>query len=143
LEESVAVLERSEAVLEHARSRAALGAALRRGRRRAEARPHLTVALDLADRCGADRLVERVRDELLAAGGRPRRTARVGVDALTASELRVARLAAAGRTNVAIAQELYVSVKTVETHLSHAYAKLDLAGQGARGRLAAVLSEGG
>ncbi|HEY4097988.1 MAG TPA: AAA family ATPase [Baekduia sp.] len=143
LEESVAVLDGSEAVLEHARSRAALGAALRRARRRAEARPHLTVALDLADRCGADRLVERVRDDLLAAGGRPRRTARVGVDALTASELRVARLAAAGRTNVAIAQELYVSVKTVETHLSHAYAKLDLAGQGARGRLAAMLSGGG
>jgi DNA-binding CsgD family transcriptional regulator len=142
LEESVAALERSEAALERGRSLAALGAALRRAGRRAEARPHLAAALDLAHRCGADRLAGEVRDELRAAGGRPRRAARSGVDALTASELRVARLAAAGHTNVVIAQELYVSVKTVETHLSHAYAKLGLAGQGARGRLGAALAEG-
>jgi len=75
-----------------------------------------------------------------AAGARPRRIARSGVDALTASELRVARLAVEGRSNSEIAQELYVSTKTVETHLSQAYSKLGLSGRGARERLSAALS---
>lgn len=52
--------------------------------------------------------------------GRPRRAARFGHDALTASEQRVAQLAAGGATNPEIAQELYASLKTIETHLSHA-----------------------
>jgi DNA-binding NarL/FixJ family response regulator len=119
-----------------------LGAALRRRNRRAEARQELTAGIELARRCGADRLATRARDELRAAGGRPRRHATTGLDALTASELRVALLAAGGRTNPGIAQELYVSLKTVETHLSHAYAKLGLAGQGSRGRLAEALADG-
>jgi len=140
LRESVDVLAGSEARLEQARSLLALGSALRRGRERVQAREPLTAAMELAHRCGADRLVEHARDELRAAGGRPRRIARTGTDALTASELRVARLAVAGRTNVEIAQELFVSVKTIETHLSHAYAKLGLSGQGARGRLTAALA---
>jgi len=140
LRESVAVLARSEARLEQARSQLALGSALRRGRERVQARKHLTAAMELGHACGADRLVEQAREELRTAGGRPRRIARTGSDALTASELRVARLAIAGRTNVEIAQELYVSVKTIETHLSHAYAKLGLSGQGARGRLSATLA---
>lgn len=81
----------------------------------------------------------RAEDELRAAGARPRRRVQSGADSLTASELRVARLAAEGRSNTEIAQELFVSLKTVETHLSHAYAKLGLSGQGARGHLAQAL----
>jgi DNA-binding CsgD family transcriptional regulator len=53
----------------------------------------------------------------------------------------VARIAAAGRSNREIAQELYVSPKTIDTHLSHVYAKLGLAGQGARRRLADALGD--
>jgi DNA-binding CsgD family transcriptional regulator len=97
--------------------------------------------MDLARRCGAERLVDRAIEELHAAGGRPRRVASTGVASLTASELRVARLAADGHSNPEIAQELYVSLKTVETHLSHVYAKLGLAGQGSRRALAGELSE--
>ena len=59
-------------------------------------------------------------------------------EALTASELRVARLAADGRSNTDIAQELYVTVKTVETHLGHVYRKLGITG---RGKLVHVLAE--
>jgi DNA-binding CsgD family transcriptional regulator len=139
LRESVAVLDRSEARLEQARSRLALGTAMRDAGQSAEAREQLRTALDLANRCGAEQLLERARDELHAAGGRPRRVARTGADALTASELRVSRLAAAGRTNVEIAQDLFVTVKTVETHLSHAYAKLGLSGRGARAGLVGAL----
>ncbi|MGD9572699.1 MAG: helix-turn-helix transcriptional regulator, partial [Thermoleophilia bacterium] len=65
--------------------------------------------------------------ELYAAGARPRTPALAGAEALTASERRVAALAAEGRTNKEIAQALFVTLKTVEVHLSHAYRKLGIA----------------
>jgi DNA-binding NarL/FixJ family response regulator len=71
-------------------------------------------------------LAERARAELAAAGGRPRTTALKGVAALTASERRVADLAAEGQTNKDIAQALYVTPKTVEVHLSNTYRKLGI-----------------
>jgi DNA-binding CsgD family transcriptional regulator len=126
LRESVAVLGRSPALLERAWSLAELGAALRRSGQRAAARDPLARALELAARCGARPLTARTREELKAAGARPRRPWRTGVDALTPSELRVARLAADGRSNREIAGELYVTLKAIEGHLAHAYAKLGI-----------------
>ena len=104
-----------------------LGAALRRRGRTEAAREPLREALHLADRDGAVRLAERARAELRAAGARPRRAALTGRDALTPAERRVAALAAEGRTNRQIAQELFVTQRTVETHLTHTFAKLDIA----------------
>jgi DNA-binding CsgD family transcriptional regulator len=135
LRESVEVLETSAARLELARALVELGAALRRGNRRAEARAPLRAGLELARECGAPRLASRARDEIKAAGGRAPRDTSGGREALTPSELRVARLAADGATNPEIAQELFVSLKTVETHLSRAYGKLGLSGRGSRTRL--------
>jgi DNA-binding NarL/FixJ family response regulator len=71
-------------------------------------------------------LADRARAELAAAGGRPRASALKGVAALTASERRVADLAAEGQTNKDIAQLLYVTPKTVEVHLSNTYRKLGI-----------------
>ena len=118
-------LERSPALLERAKGQLEFGAALRRVGLRADARKPLANALDIADRCGAIPVAQRAREEILAAGGRPRRTRVLGVEALTSSELRVARRAP-GRTNRDIAQELFVSVKTVEKHLANAYRKLGI-----------------
>jgi DNA-binding CsgD family transcriptional regulator len=129
LYESVASLRDSPALLELAHSLAELGAALRRGGEPAAAREPLAEALDLAARCGAHRLAARAREELKATGARPRRAWRTGVEALTPSELRIVRLAAEGRTNREIAHELYVTLKTVEGHLSRAYAKLGIEGR--------------
>jgi DNA-binding NarL/FixJ family response regulator len=140
LRQSVTVLEGSPARLELARSLVELGAALRRANRRTEAREPLGAVIELAVSCGAPRLAERARDELRAAGGRRRRDASTGPLALTASERRVVELAATGVSNVEIAERLYVSLKTVETHLSRAYGKLGLAGAGSRGRLAELLA---
>lgn len=123
LAEAAGVLAGSSARLEHARALTDLGAALRRANRRTEAREPLRAALDLAAGCGARPLAERAREELVAAGARPRRAAS-GVDALTPSELRVARMAADGMGNRAIAQALFVTVKTIEVHLGSAYRKL-------------------
>jgi DNA-binding CsgD family transcriptional regulator len=129
LRESVAALDRSPTLLERARSLAELGAALRRSGERAAAREPLAQALELAALCGARPLAARARDELIAAGARPRRPWRTGVNALTPSELRIARLAADGRSNREIAGELYVTLKAVEGHLAHAYAKLGIGGR--------------
>jgi DNA-binding CsgD family transcriptional regulator len=136
LEESVEVLDSSGAELEHARSLCDLGAALRRARRRAAAAAPLREALHHAAQCGADALAARAREELRAAGARPRRDAMRGRDALTASELRIAQMAAAGATNRQIAQSLFLTLRTVETHLTHAYRKLDI---GSRAELGGAL----
>jgi DNA-binding CsgD family transcriptional regulator len=126
LREAVELLATTPARLEHARALAALGAALRRDRRATDAREPLREALELAETCGCGPLVEAVRSELYAAGARPRSAALSGVASLTASERRVADLAAAGQTNREIAQTLFVTPKTVEVHLSNAYRKLDI-----------------
>ena len=120
------VLEGSVAMLARARAATELGAALRRANRRADARESLALGLELAERCGASVLIERAREELIATGARPRRVARTGIDSLTATELRVSRMAAEGLTNREVAQALFVTPKTVEVHLSHTYSKLGL-----------------
>jgi ATP/maltotriose-dependent transcriptional regulator MalT len=129
LGESVALLERSGPPHELARSLLERGAALRRDGRRSEAREPLRRALELAHRTGAGALARRAGEELAAAGSRPRSVFRIGVAALTASELRTARLAAEGLNNREIAERLFVTRRTVETHLTHVYAKLDIAGR--------------
>ena len=126
LREAADVLEGSTARLEHAKALAALGSALRRARKPSDAREPLRRALEIADVCGAERVVGEIRAELHAAGARPRRTALTGVDSLTASERRVAELAAKGETNRDIAQALYVTPKTVEVHLTNCYRKLEI-----------------
>jgi len=113
--------------LERVRTLADLGALQRRGGRPAVARRHLREAWDLAQRIGAVWSAEAIRDELRVAGGRPRRGYVFGPDALTAGERRVAELAAAGRSNVEIAQVLFVTTKTVEKHLGSCYRKLGVA----------------
>jgi DNA-binding CsgD family transcriptional regulator len=136
LEEAVTALEPSPARLEYARALLDLGAALRRANRRAAARDPLRRALDVADACGARPLAERARQELRAAGGRPRRPRISGAEALTASERRIAGMAADGLSNPEIAQALFITKKTVEAHLSNAYRKLDIH---SRTQLAAAL----
>ena len=133
----MAELERSTSRLELAEALFALGGALRRARQPTEAREPLRHALELADRCGADALTAEIRAEIYATGARPRSTARQGAESLTASERRVADLAADGRSNKEIAQALYVTPKTVEVHLSNAYRKLSIR---SRQQLAVALS---
>jgi DNA-binding CsgD family transcriptional regulator len=126
LGDAVDALAPSAARLEHARALCALGAALRRQGRREAAREPLRRAMELAYAGGARAVQEEARSELLASGARPRRIPVSGVDSLTPSERRVAAMAADGLTNREIAQALFVSLKTVEMHLSRAYRKLDL-----------------
>jgi DNA-binding CsgD family transcriptional regulator len=124
--EAVAVLGRGEARLDHAQALCDLGGALRRSGARREAREPLRAALDAATRLGAAALATRAREELNATGARPRRAVQSGRESLTPAELRVVALAARGLANREIARALFLTVKTIETELGHAYAKLGI-----------------
>jgi DNA-binding CsgD family transcriptional regulator len=138
LTEAVGVLERSPAKLEHARALTDLGAAQRRANRRADARKTLEQALKIARLCGTGALAERADVELRAAGGRSSDPSRSRLEQLTVSERRVAELAAKGHSNPQIAQTLFVTRKTIETHLGHIYSKLEISG---RAELARALAQ--
>lgn len=130
LAESIHRLSSTPFRLDHAHALVELGAVHRRAGRRAAASESFSTGMDLAHRCGATALSEHARAELLACGARPRRLARTGRDALTASERRVALLATDGLTNRQIAQALFITTATVETHLRHVFRKLDISARG-------------
>jgi DNA-binding CsgD family transcriptional regulator len=137
LREAVDVLAVPDTRLERARALTDLGALLRRSNRRVDARELLREALDAAHRAGAGPLADRAETELRATGARPRRALLSGHEALTASERRIAELAANGLTNREIAQNLFVTARTVEGHLTNVFHKL---GINARTELAAALT---
>jgi DNA-binding CsgD family transcriptional regulator len=139
LKEAVAVSAESPRRLQFAEAAVDLGASLRRQNQRAAAREPLREGLKVARQCGAIRLAKYAHQELRATGETVRRYAPIGVESLTPSERRVAKLAASGMTNRQIAQSLFVTLKTVEAHLSAAYDKLDI---GSRRELAGALDGG-
>jgi DNA-binding CsgD family transcriptional regulator len=139
LREAVECHRVSGSGLELARSLTELGAALRRSRSRKESRAPLREAMDVARRCGALVAAKRAETELRASGARPRKLTFSGREGLTPSESRIASLAASGLTNREIAEQLYISRKTVEHHLSSAYRKLDI---DSREKLDAALKRG-
>jgi DNA-binding CsgD family transcriptional regulator len=126
LEQAVDHLQRASARLELALALLELGAAIRRAGRRADARGPLREALELARACGADAIAARAHDELVTAGARPRRDPTESRSKLTASEMRVARMAAEGMTNREIAQALFLTENTIETHLRSVFRKLQI-----------------
>jgi DNA-binding CsgD family transcriptional regulator len=111
-------------VVEHARALLTLGQIHRRFKEKAAARAALTEALAVFTRLGAERLAERTRQDLARLGLRTTEST-----ALTETELRVARLAATGKTVRQVGSELFISPKTVEANLTRVYRKLGLSGR--------------
>jgi len=109
-----------------ARARLELGSALRRAGQRVRARELLRSALDYAERHGDADIARRARDELHVSGARLRNVFLSGAESLTPAELRIARLAADGLSNREIAQQLFLTRKTVEMHMSRCLRKLDI-----------------
>ena len=136
LEEAVRVLDGSGASLRRAQAYVDLGCALRRVGRRRDARAPLLEGLSQSGRCGSRSLARRARQELIAAGGRPRRPATTGVESLTPRERQTAALAAEGLSNRAIAKSMFVTLKTVEWHLGNTFDKL---GVSSRSELGSIL----
>jgi DNA-binding CsgD family transcriptional regulator len=126
LREAVELGEANPPRLETIHALIAYGSALRRANHREAARPPLERAFDLAQRGGATALHELARTELAASGARAKREALSGPQSLTASEQRIAKLAAGGQTNREIAAALFITPKTVEYHLRNCYRKLDI-----------------
>jgi DNA-binding NarL/FixJ family response regulator len=93
--------------------------------RRRAAREHLERAAELFEAIGARRWAEHARIEERSVSGR-----RTGDGLLSPAELRVAQLAAEGRSNKEIADELFLTVRTVESHLSAVYRKLMIRSRG-------------
>jgi len=132
LEHAVELAELAGEPFEVARSLLALGAAQRRGNRRRASRESLEASLTIFEGLPAPLWAQRARSELARIGGRAPASGE-----LTQAEGRVAQLAAAGRSNREIAAELVVTVRTVETHLTHVYGKL---GVRSRAELAAKVA---
>ncbi|MEU9487606.1 AAA family ATPase [Streptomyces decoyicus] len=129
LEEALSVLDGSPARLERAHALVDYGSTLHACGRTEAARETLRQGLDLAYALGATRLHAQANDALLATGARPRRVTSSGVESLTPSEAQVARMAAAGETNREIAEELFVTQRTVEQHLTSVYRKVGVSGR--------------
>jgi DNA-binding CsgD family transcriptional regulator len=126
LREAVAAADAGESPLEQAHARIAFGGALRRAGRRSDARQPLREAVEIALATGARAVARSAHEELVATGAKPRRLRQSGAEALTATERRVAGMAATGMSNRAIAQALFVAEKTIETHLGSVYRKLGI-----------------
>jgi DNA-binding CsgD family transcriptional regulator len=139
LQAAVELLEPSRSGLEYMRALTDFGAALRRAAHRVDARDPLHKALELARRNGALAIAKRAHEELAATGEKLGPLLAVGVESLTPSERRIAKLAAEGLTNREIAQQLFLSIKTVESHLRGAYRKLDV---GSREDLPRAMEDG-
>ncbi|MGK5114972.1 MULTISPECIES: AAA family ATPase [unclassified Geodermatophilus] len=123
---ALAAHARTERRFDRARTQLAYGAALRRGRRRVDARPHLRAAVETFDDLGARAWAERARQELRASGETARRRDVSTVVDLTPQEVHVARLVRQGLANRDVAAQLYVSPRTVDFHLRNVFAKLGL-----------------
>jgi DNA-binding CsgD family transcriptional regulator len=138
LRTALEILADSPRMLTRIRAMTALGAMLRRNRQPRKARAHLRAAMDLAYHHGAVALADEARQELIVAGGRPRRPATTGLAALTPSERRVAQLVAEGLTNRQIAHFLFIAPRTVTTHLTHIYQKIGIT---SRSELSALITD--
>ena len=131
-ERALAEHERLTAPLERGRTLLVQGQIARRRKQRRAAREALELALAVFEPLGAQQWAQRAREDMERLGRRRR-------DQLTASEGRVAALVAQGLSNKEVAQALFVTVHTVEVHLSRAYAKLGVRSRTQlAGRLAGV-----
>ncbi len=136
LKQAIVELDHSGGLLGRAQARLDLGVLLRRSRRVRAAREPLREVLDIARMAGSTTLAEHARSELRAAGARPRRERTTGTESLTPRERQIAELAAAGLGNPQIAEQLFVTRKTVESHMRSVFRKLNVRG---RKELPAVL----
>jgi DNA-binding CsgD family transcriptional regulator len=118
----------------HARMHLLYGEWLRRDNRRLDARRHLRLAHEMLEAMGARGYAERAGRELLATGATARKRIDATRDDLTAQEVQIARLAAAGHTNPEIGARLFLSPRTVEWHLRKVYPKLGVRGRRELGR---------
>jgi len=124
--EAIDHLSRTRVRAELARTRLLYGERLRRMNRRVDARTQLRIAFDDFTSTGMEAFAERARRELLATGETVRKRTADARDELTAQERQIAELARDGLSNPEIGVRLFLSRRTVEWHLRHVFAKLEI-----------------
>ncbi|WP_327581824.1 LuxR C-terminal-related transcriptional regulator [Nonomuraea sp. NBC_00507] len=136
-ERALALHAEGEQPFDEARTRLVYGEWLRRHRRRAEARTQLRAAVEAFDRLGAAPWSVRASAELRATGASLPDRARAGdpLAALTPQELQVVRLAVTGASNREIGAQLFLSPRTVASHLYKAFPKLGVSSRAELARL--------
>ena len=130
-EKALAVPDAGLWAFDLARVELAYGERLRRAKQTAAARTQLAAALDMFERLGARPWAQRAANELRATGitiGRPEVT---GPEALSPQQLEIARLAAAGLSNKEIGERLFLSPRTVGSHLYQIFPKLGITSRAA------------
>jgi DNA-binding CsgD family transcriptional regulator len=130
-EKALAVPDAELWAFDLARVQLVYGERLRRAKETAVARPQLAAALDAFERLGARPWAQRAANELRATGitvGRPKVT---GPEALSPQQLEIARLAATGLSNKEIGERLFLSHRTVSTHLYQIFPKLGISSRAA------------
>ena len=125
--EAVHRLERTRLRSHLARAYLVQGEWLRRQNRRQEARDTLRHAYDMFSRIGAEGFAERARRERLATGESVRKRTVDTLTDLTPQEAQIAQLTRDGLTNPEIAEQLFISPRTVEWHLGNVFTKLGIA----------------
>jgi DNA-binding CsgD family transcriptional regulator/tetratricopeptide (TPR) repeat protein len=130
IDEALAHHAKANWPFEEARTLLVQGELLRRHRRRARARSALERSADLFEQLGATAFTARALDELRAVGGPTRPRSPAASTQLTPQETNVALIVAGGATNAETAARLFLSQKTVESHLSSVYRKLGIRGRG-------------
>jgi DNA-binding CsgD family transcriptional regulator len=140
LEEATRLAAESGMPVLQARTLTRYGGFLRRAGQVRRARPYLAKAEALAEACGAESLAAKAADELKLAGGRQTKR-KTKPNELTAAEARVRRLAELGLSNQQIADQLFVTINTIETHKQHFYQKLGIKSLGELLALARATAE--
>jgi DNA-binding CsgD family transcriptional regulator len=135
--ESIARLGRTRLRVQLARAHLLYGEWLRRERRRLDARAQLHTAHAMLDGMGIEGFAERARRELRATGATARKRTVETREELTAQEAVIARLAREGLSNPEIGSRLFISARTVQSHLGKVFAKLAIS---SRGQLDQVLA---
>jgi DNA-binding CsgD family transcriptional regulator len=135
--ESIAHLGRTRVRVQLARGHLLYGEWLRRQRRRLDAREQLRTAYAMLDAMGIEAFAERARRELRATGATARKRTVETREELTAQEAVIARLAREGLSNPEIGSRLFISARTVQSHLGKVFAKLAIS---SRGQLEQVLA---
>jgi DNA-binding NarL/FixJ family response regulator len=125
-ETSLRLHEGTNRPYDQARTRLLYGEFLRRRRHPVRARVHLRAAADTLDRLGCQAWAERARTELRAAGESTTGPAQAGFTELTPQELQIVRLVSEGLSNRQVAEQLFLSPRTVEYHLYKVYPKLGI-----------------
>ena len=111
---------------DRARTQLLYGEALRRARRRVDAREHLRAALTTFEQLGASPWAERARTELRVSGETARRRDPSTLDQLTPQELQIVRFVGQGATNREVAAQLFLSPRTIDYHLRQVFTKLGI-----------------